>query len=398
MGGNLMTRRIRTVFAATVASLALLSMAGPNVIAGGSVTQWVDDDGLAGPSKCGDLSLAETSIQAAVDASASGDTILVCPGDYAGPITIDSADNLKIRGTKPWAAHVAGSGGGDLIHIQDVTGTRIQWLELRDAFPGGSCNHVDKMIVVQDAPDTQIRANHIGVNGTATIGGCGGYSGGIFVDSSDRAVVSWNRIVDFQNYGVVVEILSNAVVRGNTLRYNHVTSPLVFGNPNSFGILVDGAGSGNKVLDNVIGSPSTAGSTTPVLGVGMLMGFNQPSLVARGNRMFNLNLGVDVHFLTGATISGNRVLNSRTTGMNLLSLGGNSIVRNNVVKGSGQQGLHVSGTINLGAQFLNNDFRFNTGFDCDDDTLGGGTAGTANIWTNNLGLDDDPDGICIQPT
>jgi hypothetical protein len=58
----------------------------------------------------------------------------------------------------------------------------------------------------------------------------------------------------------------------------------------------------------------------------------------------------------------------------------------------------VSGTINLGAQFLNNDFRFNTGFDCDDDTLGGGTAGTASTWTNNLGLDDDPDGICIQPT
>ena len=53
--------------------------------------------------------------------------------------------------------------------------------------------------------------------------------------------------------------------------------------------------------------------------------------------------------------------------------------------------------MNVGAQFVDNDFSLNTGLDCEDDTTGGGTAGTANAWTNNLGIDDDPDGICIDP-
>lgn len=392
-----MNRRIATFLATAVTWLTLAGLGAP-VHAGGPTTRWVDDDGLAGPTKCGTLTLAETSIQAAVDASGPGDTILVCPGDYAGPITIDSVNNLKVRGTKPWAAHVAGSGGGDLIHIQGVTGTRIQWLELRDAFPGGPCNAVASMIGVQNAPNTQIRANHLGVNGTETIGGCGGYSRGVFVDSSDGAVVSFNRIIDFQQLGIVVEILSNSMVRGNTLRYNHVTSPVAFGNPNSIGILVDGAGSGNRVLGNVIGSPATAGVSTPRLGEGIFLAFNQPSARVRTNRISNVNSGIDVHFLTGAEITGNRILNSDATGMNLLSLGGDSLVQGNVVRGSGQQGVLVSGTLNLGAQFLNNDFRFNTGLDCDDDTTGSGTAGTANTWTNDLGLTDDPDGICIDPS
>ena len=132
---------------------------------------------------------------------------------------------------------MAGAGGSEsVIRIDGVTGTRIQWLELRDAFPGGPCNQVARMIAVQDAPDTQIRANHLGVNGTETIGGCGGYSGEIFVDSSDRAVVSFNRIVDFQHFAIAVEILSDTVVRGNTLRYNHVTSPVAYGSLSSFRI------------------------------------------------------------------------------------------------------------------------------------------------------------------
>jgi hypothetical protein len=44
-----------------------------------------------------------------------------------------------------------------------------------------------------------------------------------------------------------------------------------------------------------------------------------------------------------------------------------------------------------------NDFRDNASWDCYDTTSGSGTAGTANTWTNDLGQDDFPDGICINP-
>jgi parallel beta-helix repeat protein len=41
-----------------------------------------------------------------------------------------------------------------------------------------------------------------------------------------------------------------------------------------------------------------------------------------------------------------------------------------------------------------NDFRGNLGPDCIDSTTGSGSAGTSNIWTNNLGDDSAPVGIC----
>ena len=52
-----------------------------------------------------------------------------------------------------------------------------------------------------------------------------------------------------------------------------------------------------------------------------------------------------------------------------------------------------------------NNFAFNynlsngmgSGYDCDDQTLGSGTDGTNNTWTNNLGLTSNPDGLCTSP-
>jgi hypothetical protein len=44
--------------------------------------------------------------------------------------------------------------------------------------------------------------------------------------------------------------------------------------------------------------------------------------------------------------------------------------------------------------FNENDSRYNFELDCLDDTSGTGTAGTANTWTDNIGYDDFPDGIC----
>jgi hypothetical protein len=44
--------------------------------------------------------------------------------------------------------------------------------------------------------------------------------------------------------------------------------------------------------------------------------------------------------------------------------------------------------------FNENDSRYNFDLDCLDDTSGTGTAGTANTWTDNVGYDDFPDGIC----
>jgi hypothetical protein len=47
-----------------------------------------------------------------------------------------------------------------------------------------------------------------------------------------------------------------------------------------------------------------------------------------------------------------------------------------------------------GSIIRDNDFRANARLDCLDTTAGTGTAGTGNTWTNNLGEESDPEGIC----
>ncbi len=362
-----------------VAGALLLALVGAAPVSAGSAvptTWWVDDDGLAGPTTCGGLSLANLTIQAAVDASASGDTILVCPGDYPGKVTINDKNDLTIRGKRPWTAHVMPASdhpsGDHLISIDGATGTTIQWLEIQ-ARTTAPCSQVDIMILAINAADTSIRANHLGVQGHDTLDVCG-YRRGILVDLSPGAVVSWNRVVDFQSSGVAVAIAPDSLVRGNVVRYNHVTQPVEFGSNFSFGILVD-ASTGSRVVRNVVGSPASAGVSTPRLAEGMLISGNLASYVVRKNRVFSANVGLRTAFLSNSEFSDNRITNSGSVGMEHLSLGGDSTVARNFVRGSGQQGLFIWGSLNLGAEFVDNDFRFNTGLDCDDNTPGGGTAG-----------------------
>jgi len=62
-------------------------------------TFMVDDDGK----QCPDADFS--SIQAAVDAAAPGDTIEVCPGTYREQVTIDK-DNLTLVSEKHWKATI----------------------------------------------------------------------------------------------------------------------------------------------------------------------------------------------------------------------------------------------------------------------------------------------------
>lgn len=71
-------------------------------IALSAATLVVDDDGHASASDCGAASVAASTIQAAVDAAASGDLVLVCPGNYDELVTVATND-LTIRAAGPGA-------------------------------------------------------------------------------------------------------------------------------------------------------------------------------------------------------------------------------------------------------------------------------------------------------
>ncbi len=216
----------------------------------------------------------------------------------------------------------------------------------------------------------------------------------IVTDSSPRPVLVWNRMIDFKASGIAVILSDNARVRGNVARFNHLTTaPGVIG-PITFGIYV--AADGSQVLDNLVASPSSAGATTPRLAEGLVVEGGETAVV-RGNRVRHTTAGMRISFQPNSDVIGNRILNSGADGLVLTGVSDGSIVRNNFVRGSGGKGVLVNGAqTGEMTQFTNNDFRFNAGLDCDDDTTGGGTASTASIWTNNFGIDDDPDGICIN--
>ncbi|HYI22659.1 MAG TPA: right-handed parallel beta-helix repeat-containing protein [Candidatus Limnocylindrales bacterium] len=385
-----------------VAGSLLLALLGATPVAAGTppgpTTRWVDDDGLAGPSTCGQLTLASSTIQSAVDASSDGDTILICPGDYAGQVTIDGVDNLTIRGVSRWTAHVLPASdhplNTNLVEINGATGTTLQWLDFL-APTAGACTGIGAMISAVDAPETRIRANHMGIQGLDGIFGCG-YARGMLVTGSPSSVIAWNRMVDFKASGVYVESSDGSLIRGNTIRFNHVTnSPGVVG-PVTFGIAVE-ATDNVRVVRNVVGGPPTAGVSTPRLGQGISVNGGDAALI-RLNRVFRVGSGMTSSSLTDSDYIANRVTGSAQVGMLLTAVSGGSTVTGNFVRSSGEQGIRVGGPQSGEmTQLSDNDFRLNTGLDCDDDTTGAGTSGTANTWTNNLGIDDDPDGICIDP-
>ena len=81
-------RRRRRIAGASIIGSLLVGLLATGAAAGGPASAYVDDDGLAGPG-CDGAGMAFLEIQAALDASVPGTTILVCPGTYAGPLVMD---------------------------------------------------------------------------------------------------------------------------------------------------------------------------------------------------------------------------------------------------------------------------------------------------------------------
>ena len=72
----------------------------------------------------------------------------------------------------------------------------------------------------------------------------------------------------------------------------------------------------------------------------------------------------------------------------------NNTLRNNGVGPDAPRDGIFFGSLTNGNQIRSNTASGNGNRDCEDDSSGSGTSGTANTWTNNNGGTDDPNGIC----
>ena len=176
----------------TVLILAFVAVAPAMAL---PTTLVVDDDGMATTTDCGADTVADsTTIQGAVTAASSGDTIIVCEGTY-GKVDIPSGkDGLTLKSASNPVIDCAGSTGGTSVG-NGITigsdGVTVQGFEIR---------FCDNGIQGTSISDTLIKRNEIHDNKNPSIGFQG--VGIAFNGDSDRNTVNENKIFDNDRQGI----------------------------------------------------------------------------------------------------------------------------------------------------------------------------------------------------
>jgi hypothetical protein len=390
--------KARSLVGVTLGVLLVLGGAGP-ATAAAHRTRWVDDDGHAGSRGCNATRSTFRRVQPAIDASGPGDTIVVCPGRYRQDLVIEGArkDGLTIRAAVRGTAKLrasASSGGVPLLVIRGADGVRIRGLVFQ-APTGAPCRRVGALVWVSESTDVQILQSRLEPLGMDTIGPCG-YDTGLDVVGGSHVFADELSIRDFQRYGVLLQDrTSRLVVEDSHIRFLHAAEA-----PDPIGAAAIGLyalrGGAVTFRRDTVGSGKTGGVSTPLLGSGIHVYDTPDPLVARNEVSYvtwAIAAGVGI-----GTIRDNTVHHGRPSGPDAdvgisIDGGASGHVFGNRVKGYAE-GIIVDGGATDHA-IHDNDFRGNSVLDCHDATTGGGgTSGTSNFWARDLGVTDDPNGLC----
>jgi parallel beta-helix repeat protein len=185
---------------------------------------------------------------------------------------------------------------------------------------------------------------------------------GSSANPSVKLSVTHNNSVDDSTF--VVATNSNGAV----IAHNKVTVKTPFANQGT-GILDFGSNANLSITDNQINGGS--GTGTSGINIRALSGTPSTNTRATNNHVNNRYNGVRLtDAATSDTVSGNHIAGSHNDGIFMESGGSN--------------------------KFLNNEVKNSTVHDCQDLTIGVGTAGTANQWKGNSGASNNsaPAAIC----
>ncbi|HXJ65821.1 MAG TPA: right-handed parallel beta-helix repeat-containing protein [Actinomycetota bacterium] len=314
------------------------------------------------------------SIQPAVDAAAPGTTISVNPGTYAEQVTVGPGKNgvkLIANGAATIAAPAVLAAPGAIVRVTGSDPVRVGGFTITGPSPQ-SCGALTAGVRVDGGGRVFVVHDHITAIRTNPIGGCqtgyGVRAGSTADGTTGRAVILHSVIDDYQKDGILADNTgSNVFVRYDTV-VGSVTPATALN-----GIQI-ARGATGQIRDTTVSNNQYTGTVPDTSSSGILL-FPFPGVSYMRDDTVTAN-DVDV-WLYGAM--GSKIVRVTATGATL-------------------QGFAVQGDPTFGISTANI-LKFltatgNGGPDVQDDSVGGGTAGTANAWRFNTCGTSLPVGLC----
>ena len=279
-----------------------------------------------------------STIQAAVNASSPGDTILVGAGTYNETVTVGK--NLSLIGAGSSNSIIDGRGLGPGVNITGAGGVTVSGFTIRNA------DIVSSGVIVAFSDDVTITDNIIRASSQ---------SNGTYIVGSNAVTV--------QNNNITANVWGIAVQGGfgNTIRANNVTG-------NSVGIGVFSS-QGNKITDN---------------------------------QLRKAQKGLEFNYASTSNVVARNIISNNTFGLWVQSSSQNLVTENNIDfnnQGASPIGVYLRGT--SGNTIYHNNIRNNTiqmfgasAGDMTGNTWNDGTANRrGNFWSDYAGIDNDTDGV-----
>lgn len=377
--------RAKTTLGALAGAGAIALLAAAPAVASGGANLTVG---------CGSTSYP--TIQAAVNAAPPNSRITICPGTYYEQVNIPAgkgqlvlAGNHAVIQFPTSGESASGPNGADaVVAISTAAGDAYQLSNLVIQGPwtdGPNGRHFGIYVIgsgsAQINNDTitniedSVAANQSAYDGFGVAIG----DSGLFDDGAEvpgNATVNNSTISNYQQFGLSVSVSGST----GTVNNNSITG-LAGGIPGTplVGVVV-GDGASASVHNNTIShnvNPTADPSNDLTQGNGIFVGFAPAAVSLHNNNLTRNDIGLEIDGASGVNDHNESVTSNTFDGIHI----------------DAQDPFDDPSSNNT---ITNDHFSGNGTHDCEDDTSGSATAGTADTWTGDHGATATPAGICTR--